>query len=256
MKSFGLIVGLLFYSSFSTAQTITFVQAAVNNAGGATVSKAMGSNITAGNLLVVRTKVENSINTTAASVVISTTAGVSLTWNMVYTSTYIAYSGGGSFTAAMAYAIIPSTGAQTVQAVWTNGNNTFSDISIAEYSSSTGWQASALDTSSFQTSGTTVNTGTSCDTGSTGALSQAVELVIATCETWNSVQTWTSPPAGYTNRATATRNTDGWIDKTTSATTATSATFTIANDAWIGHIATFKPATTTPVRIRHRVTSD
>ena len=210
--------------------TITYVQGCVGNASGASATCAMPGNVTAGNLLVVTSKTDG-VSVTAFTA--TSSAGVTCTW----TSAGVAQHTVSNFAGGMAYCVVPSTGAQTVQVTATGGSGSFTDIAVAEYSSSSGWAASPLDvfTSSVNTASST-----SCPSGTTSATTNANDLVFGACMTWNAGQTW-GAVSGFTNRAASSRNTTGAYDKTVTSTGTQSFTGVLsASDISIGFVAAFK----------------
>lgn len=217
----------------SAAPTITFVQGCVNSASSTgTVTCPMGSSIISGNLLNVSSKV--GLDAAQPTVTFSSSSGVSCTWVSAVAVT--ANTGtGGPFYDAMATCLVPSTGTETVQVAWT-GSESFVDIRVAEYHTSTSWKSPALDQS---TSHATTTAGTTCTTGTTPATSNTYDLVVANCDTWNAAQTW-GAVSGWTNRATASRNTAGSYDKSVTSTgTQTFSDTSITSDISTGMIAAF-----------------
>jgi hypothetical protein len=213
-----------------------YVQGCVNSSGTGAVTCAMGSSIKTGDLLVVTTKGD------FPTLSVTTSAGVSCTWNQIFGQTlFTIASDGSAANVAQYYCNVPSTGAETVIASWSGAGSSyganFADIEVTEYSNASGFVLGGLD----RTSSAVINDpgGSTCSTGTTGTLTQANELVIATCNTWNSAQTW-GAVAGYTNRATSSRNTSGWYDKSVSSTSGVSWSKTITSDDSVGFIATFK----------------
>lgn len=208
----------------------TYVQGCVNNAAAGSVTCAMGSNITSGNLLVVSSK---SAGAGAITFTVSSSAGVACTWSNAQSLQH----GIEGFSAVLAYCRVPSTGAQTVQVTATGSSGSFTDIAVAEYSSATGFAASPLDASS---SSSNSPASTSCASGTTGATTNANDLVVGTCMTWNAGQTW-GAVTDYTNRAASSRNTLGFYDKAVTSTGTQSFTGVLsASDNSMGFVAAFK----------------
>ena len=206
----------------------TYVQGCVNTNASNSVTCTMSSNITAGNLLVVSGSTAANLTATFSS-----SSGVSCTWNTITSG--IANSG-VPFNYALAYCLVPSTGAETIQISW-SGSSSFSDITIAEYSNTSGGFAPGFDKSS---NAVVTGDSTTCSTGTTATLSQANELVIALCHGWNGNAT-IGTVSGYTKRTTSERssNNNGWYDKDVTSTTGVSWSATIGSDKSIGLIATF-----------------
>lgn len=209
--------------------TITRVQACVNSAVSATVNCVMGSNIASGNLLVVTSKTGSA---TVATPVITSSAGVACTWNTVATSTNVL----AAFTGTLGYCNIPSGGAETVTLTWSGPVGTFTDIAVAEYHTTNTWVSPALDVSANLVNSTP---STTCSSGTSGATSNANDLVVGLCECFNSAQTW-GAATGYTNYAAASRNTTGWYDKVVTSTGTQSFSTTIISDISWGIVAAFK----------------
>jgi hypothetical protein len=232
---------LLLLVSLPSFASIGYVHGCVNSASAASVTCAITGGITSGNLLVVmsKTQVISSTNP-VATISVSSSSGVSCTWSVVQSPQV---NSNGAYNTAEYYCVAPSTGAETVQVSWTGTgapSSPFTDIAIAEYNSTTGWQSPALD---VEASTVTINGGSvSCSTGTTAATTNANDLVVATCGNWNAAQTY-SGATGYTQRAGSERNTTAWFDKTVTSTgTQTAAITQSAQDGSIGIIAAFMTA--------------
>lgn len=218
----------------ASGPTITYVQGCVNLASATTVTCALGSNVTSGNLLVVVSKAQN--NSGTGTPAFTSSAGVSCTWVQAVPVTLIGT--GTPFDATMYTCLVPSTGAQTVSVTWTGTTGgPFTDLTVAEYSTSTSWNSTVLDqqASSLNSASTT-----SCVTGTTSATTNANDLVVAVAENFNAGQTW-GALAGFTNRAASSRNTVGFYDKVVTATGTQSTTIPLsAADSSTGMIAAFR----------------
>lgn len=216
----------------------SFVQGCVNSASAASVTCALSSNGTGGNLLVVTSKTEGTSSATPATLTASSSSGVSCTWSKVGSAS--AFQIGSNYASAqIAYCVLPSSGSETVQASWTGTTSgSFTDITVAEYSNATGWAASPLDVSLAASSGLT----TTCAVGPTSTTTNANDLVIGVCMNWSATQTW-GTATGYTNRSTASRSTTGFYDKsvTTIGTQSFSTTLS-SGDVDLAMIATFRQA--------------
>jgi hypothetical protein len=240
----------------SNIPTAAMVQNCYSYTNSSSATCTLVGNITAGDLLVVRSKTATAASSSATPT-ITTTSGVTLTWNAF--STPPQFCTGSNCTTnrsnvVLGYAIAPSTGTQTIQVTWAASSASFTDISVAEYTATLGWTAVPLDQKTYSTSGTTYNHGTSATTGTTSALSQADEFVIAIVDTWTTAQTW-SDVSGFSNRSELSTNTAGWFEKNVSNSSAVSLTSAIADDVWVGQIATFKMNMPSN-KIFHRVIQD
>ena len=218
----------------SGGPTITYVQGCVNSATAVTVTCALGSNITSGNLLVVTSKSQNNSGTGIPT--FTSSLGIGCTWVQAVPTTLIGT--GTPFNASMYTCLVPSTGAETVSVTWagTTGGP-FTDITIAEYSTSTSWNSTVLDQSASSLNSAST---TSCATGTTSATTNPNDLIIAVCENFNSAETW-GALAGFTNRSGSSRNTSGFYDRVVTSTGTQSATIPLSTaDSSTGMIAAFK----------------
>jgi hypothetical protein len=124
--------------------------------------------------------------------------------------------------------IVPSSGATTITTTQVNGS--FVIFGLAEYSSTIGWQTPAYDQVS---AGQTLSATTPCSTGTSPAMGNANDLIVAVCQTWNVSETW-GAVSGYTNRASSSVSgiTDdtGWYDKTVTSAAAQSWSEAITSD--------------------------
>lgn len=190
------------------------------------------TSVSAGDLLVVTASGQN-----GGAYITSTGAG-SCTWAPV-TGMYNATS---HFPTWMWYCIVPSSGAITITATEVNGN--FVIFGLAEYSSSTGWQTPAYDQVAL---GQNLASATPCSTGTSPVMTNATDLIVANCQTWNVSETW-GAVSGYTNRVASSLAglTDdlGWYDKTVTSAATQSWSKAITADTTNAILAGFKTGST------------
>lgn len=209
--------------------TSTYIQGCVEDASAATTNCTTGSDVTAGNLLVVASK------TGSQGLPVSyTITGAGCTWSQL---TIIADATGEDMATNIGYCIVPTTTTGTITVTWAGGglDSTFTDIAVAEYSGSAGWNATPLD----QSVETATATSTSCPSGTTSATTNADDLVVGVAFNFNQAQTY-GAVAGYTFRSASSRNTTGYYDKDVSSTGTQSITVPIASDICNGMLAAFK----------------
>lgn len=200
---------------------IAFVQGTGNFASGAgaTLTAAYGSNVTAGNLLIVAGYSSN------ASV--TPTLAVSDTQGNAWTSACeVSGWGGTPQDAQIFYAIAKTTGANTVT-LTTSGSDTFRRVCIHEYSG-----CDTLDQVSTNTgaSGTTVSSGNVTTT-------VAAELLFGWMISGSGV---TSAGSGETLRQT--EGSESTMDQVVSSTGSYAITAPTSDSDWAGLIATFYAA--------------
>lgn len=214
-----------------------FVKGCANDAAALTVSIVIASSsptcagyasVTSGDLLVVTASGQN-----GGPYITSTGAGA-CTWTPV---TGI-FNATGHFQTWMWYCIVPSSGATTITATQVNGS--FEIIGLAEYSSTTGWQTPAYDQVSL---GQNLASATPCSTGTSPAMTNANDLIVAICQTWNISETW-GAVSGYTNRAGSSLagigDDLGWYDKTVTAAATQSWSKAITSDTTNAIVAGFR----------------
>ena len=116
-------------------------------------------------------------------------------------------------------------------------------VTIAEWSSTTGWAASPVDKSATNTS---TSTATTIDSGTTATTTQASELWVAALSYAAAAQTESSLTAGWTSGQEATISTGHTVREVyqvVSSTGAAHASFVIGTaEHWGGAVATFKTA--------------
>lgn len=217
--------------TISVGPTVAFVNGCVNSASALTTSCTLS--VTSGNLLVVSSKTQNSTGTGA--IVVSNT-GATCTWNRAIPTSPLA--SGTPFNSSVYTCIAGSTASTPVTVTWSGTTSgPFTDISVAQYSTSATWNNPVLDRS-IQSANTTAST--SCATGTTPATQNPNDLLLAICQNFNSAQTW-GTLTGYTNRATSSRNTLGVYDKAITSAGAQSTTIPLsASDSSQGALIAFQ----------------
>jgi hypothetical protein len=234
--------------------TVNFVQGAAgtsNSSSGPCIGQTSsdirctpGSNITSGNMLVIVGRQQ--LSGTGATMTVTTNSGPTCTggWQYAVNPTVQNTSGGGStqYISAMAYCQISSTGATQLEITWGGGNQiAYSDVSVAEYHSTTGFASSStVDqvTSSCGGGNCTVKS-TAVTTGTTAATTNAYDLVVCGIESWDTAPSWPTI-SGYTRETTASSDELAIYDKSATTTGTQVCAFTGASDAWLGVIAAFK----------------
>lgn len=210
--------------------TVTYVQGSVGTGSLNVSTCAMGSNVTAGDLLVVTSKVASTA--TGATLAISDTTGA--TWTNL---TPVWNNATAGFSSSVGWAIAGSTAADTVTVTWSGGTLAgFVDCTVAEYGSTLGWNSSTLDVS---TSAFSATAGTSCASGTSAATTNANDLVIGVCFNFNVAQTYGSV-AGYTFESASSRNTTGFYDQPVTSTGTQSITVPVTSDTWTSFVVALK----------------
>lgn len=213
--------------------TITVTSAVcVGSAVAQLASCTLGASGVVGDLLVIRSK---TASTAAATVAWSFSGTSSCTPTTVNAATFQG-NGTGTFTVASAGCIITTAGANTPMATWTGSTSFFADIEAFTVHTTNTWKTTFVDQVQANV-GTT--TSTSCPTGTTTATTTANDFILATCDVFNAGQTW-GALAGFTQYATASRNTAGIYYKTVTSTgTQTAIVPLSATDFGVGMIAAF-----------------
>ena len=226
----------LLLASGGGGATISYAGAAcVGNASAASGSCTMGASGAIGDLLIVISKTSATSSTPTAAMTFSGTASC-VSPTQVIAPIWQSNGTGGHFIAAMFGCIITTAGARSPVVTWVGADGTFTDIAVATYHTSTSWKSTFVDRTATNIAATS---STSCPTGTTAATTNAADLIVAVCMNFNVAETWGSL-AGFTNRASSSRNTSGWYDKSVSATGTQTATVPLsAADFGLGMIAAF-----------------
>lgn len=210
---------------------LTYAQGGTPATGSANVvSCATTGSVASGDLLVMLSKYQG----TAASMAVSTASGPAVTW----TDATALFNSNPGFSASVAWGIAPTAGIETATATWTGGTDGgFLDCTIADFHSTTGWNATPLDVqvSIADNSGGT----TACVPGTTAATTNAHDLVVGACFNFNSAQTY-GAVAGYTFQTASSRNTTALYWKSVSTVGTQTISVPIAPDVFTGFILTFK----------------
>jgi hypothetical protein len=143
--------------------------------------------------------------------------------------------GSGHFITSASGCIITATGTNTPVATWTGTDGSFTDIEAFTISTTSTWKSTFLDTvlAAKATTSTTACPATAITT------TNANDFVVAVCQVFNAGQTW-GTLSGYTNAATASRNTTGIYYKSVSATGSQTATVPLsAADYGLSFIISF-----------------
>lgn len=132
-----------------------------------------------------------------------------------------------------------SGGTLTATATWSalTGSG-FTDIDVAVYTPGGGktFAGTILDQISEANTGLS---GTTCTSGTTGATTNATDLVIGVCQNFNTAQTYVGS-GGYTTRPTASRGTTSIQDLLTSTTGSQTFTTTVLSDIIQGWVLAVK----------------
>lgn len=215
------------------AATVTFVQGTTNSTSTASAAGAMGSSVGLGDVILLFSKTA----TTSAPTISATNAGTATcAWQTIQGVQFI----GGQAAYSAQSCLVTVAGTLTATATWTGGSGTRTDVSLAEYNSSTGWNVSGGNY--IAATGTVENTAvTFCSTGATVISIPAGFLAVAICGQFNAGQTWTGTVGAYTNRTAASNTTTGWYDTIPSSLAAQSFTAMINNDIGYALIVAFAP---------------
>jgi hypothetical protein len=161
---------------------------------------------------------------------------VSLTFNTLFnvsnSATYAA--------TAMAWAIVPSTGAETLGVSWANSWDSIKcEITAAEYRTTGTWYNPPIDRWAYSANGAT----NSCPTGTTQATTNPNDLEVETCETSYNYATVTwGAVSGLSLYSGASTASTGWYDQNLSTTGATGTTIPLnITEAYgsVGIVASF-----------------
>jgi hypothetical protein len=229
---------LLLVCSPCFGATINFVQGANNSASAGAIAVAMGSSVALGDVVILFTK---TAATSAPTVAIANAGTAVCPWQAVTAPQFVGTQVGYSAQTC----IVATAGTLTTTATWTGGSGTHTDMSLGEYSSSTGWSIATGDNFIASTASLDNSPVTFCATGSTAIPIPAGFLAVAICGQFNASQTWSGTVGAYTNRTTASFSTTGWYDTIPSVLAAQSFTTTVNSDIGYAIILAFAPKGTT-----------
>lgn len=234
MKKLFLLCLMLLLPSLAHAVSATYVAGCVNEIGGAgaTVTCNYTTSQASGSLLVIALKKDNTASdplTFTASV-----TGATGTCNQVGTLS----TQGILYSTAYAACLLTGAGTPVISVTWIGStSDTFLSIVSGSYTATSGFTSSTADVFTASVNATS----TSCITGTSAATVNANELVVFTCDNWNTAQTYGTTPTGYSaNRTASSRNTTGWFDKSVTATGTQSGTATILSDVSVGAVMSFQ----------------
>lgn len=219
------------------AATITYVQ---GNSGAtcttvtASAVCAMGSSVGLGDVIILSSK---TAATSTPTIALSNAGTAVCSWSIIFAPQEVA--------AQVAYStqscIVSTAGTLTTTATWTGSSATRTDVSLAEYHSSTGWNVSGGGNFIAATSSVNPTPVTFCTTGATVIQIPAGFLAVAICGQFNAGQTWSGTVGAYTNRTASSNTTTGWYDTIPSVLAAQSFTTSINTDIGYGVIVAFAP---------------
>lgn len=226
-----------------SSPTITVTSAVCVAGTGAVTANSctLGASGAVGDLLIVASKAAASANTA--------TIGYSFTGTSSCTLTPVIASGAGTyqpnsgasqtFISALAACIITTSGANTPTVTWTGtttGGTAFTDIQAFTVHTTNTWKTTFTDQTATSVAATST---TSCPTGTTSATINANDFIVANCENFTAGQTW-GALTGFTQYASASRNTAGLYYKSVTSTGTQSASIPLSASDWgVGMIAAF-----------------
>lgn len=143
------------------------------------------------------------------------------------------------FQDAVGWCLLSNTATVTPTVTWAGtGVGSFTDLAVAKFTSTSGFQASPLDQSINTAFSTTP--GTSCASGNTSATTNANDLVVGVAFNFNAAQTYPNGTTGYTTIPASSRNSLSIQYKNVSTTGVQSFTVAIASDIWACGVFAFK----------------